>query len=196
MPKKPVSKEAPKTAESDEPPVIQETPHQEPEMPPHPEPTPHESTPEPEAAAPSQQPESMPAPISPDVVAETIELKRSWQAKRDTAIAELLRRRAEIERQLTELEYVEPTSEEPKEARVAHRTTAEAPEWVSPPTAKKRRGRPPKKKAKYQIDPERQAQAIYDRILNRHVNAGKSKREASDLARQASDKYKLKHGIK
>jgi hypothetical protein len=95
-----------------------------------------ESVPEPklEAALPT-------GPAKPSLVAEVLELKRSWESKKDAAIQELLAKRtaiekqfnadlAEIEHQLQELGYVRE------------------PEWVPVPASKVQPFRKAKAKAK------------------------------------------------
>jgi len=95
-----------------------------------------ESVPEPklEAALPT-------GPAKPSLVAEVLELKRSWESKKDAAIQELLAKRtaiekqfnadlAEIEHQLQELGYVRE------------------PEWVPVPASRVQPFRKPKAKAK------------------------------------------------
>src|SRR5580700_10713813 len=110
----------------------------------------HRSAAEPAAEAPvSREPEPPPqgeaeppsGPARPSLVAEVLELKRSWESKKDAAIQELLKKRTESEKQFNEnLKEIEEQLTELGYTR--------EPEWVPVPASKVQPFRKAKAKSK------------------------------------------------
>lgn len=132
-----------------------------------------------------------------DDIANVLELKRQFESRRQSAVDALLAIIEDAEKKLVVLGYHEPQQqqEQPND------------DWEAPVTAEtttRRRGRPrtgtattktKKSKVGYQIDPARQAQAIYGRMLARYSKT-MSKRDAGEKARQAAEKYAMRQGVK